>query len=172
MKDLTFFNILPSGARNYSPDTGRFLSEDPIRFYGKDFNLYRYVGNNPVNNIDPSGKIAPAAIGAIVGGLVGGLTSAYITSLDSCSTTGDILLSGLSGAAIGAISGAATVLGGLGSTVALDSSAGIFATSTQGSAAAALAADAIGVTSTTATALSLSGGGSGEACPGRCGSKK
>lgn len=42
-------------ARDYNPDTGRFLSEDPIGFYGGDTNLYRYVNNDPVNFVDPSG---------------------------------------------------------------------------------------------------------------------
>ena len=36
---------------------GRFLSEDPVAFGGLDTNLYRYVRNNPVNHVDPSGKI-------------------------------------------------------------------------------------------------------------------
>ncbi len=44
-------------ARHYDPNTGRFLSEDPIGFAGGDANLYRYVGNNPVNYVDPSGLI-------------------------------------------------------------------------------------------------------------------
>ena len=44
-------------ARYYNPQTGRFLSEDPIGFEGKDFNLYRYVQNNPTNMTDPSGKL-------------------------------------------------------------------------------------------------------------------
>jgi RHS repeat-associated protein len=48
-------------ARYYDPSTGRFLSEDPIGFNGGDFNLYRYVGNNPVLSGDPSGK-NPGAI--------------------------------------------------------------------------------------------------------------
>jgi RHS repeat-associated protein len=42
-------------ARYYLPDTGRFANQDPIRLAGGDFNLYRYVSNNPANNIDPSG---------------------------------------------------------------------------------------------------------------------
>jgi RHS repeat-associated protein len=43
-------------ARYFDAQTGRFLSEDPIGFVGEDENLYRYVGNNPVNFIDPDGE--------------------------------------------------------------------------------------------------------------------
>lgn len=39
----------------YSPESGRFLSEDPIGFSAGDQNLYRYVLNNPVKYIDPTG---------------------------------------------------------------------------------------------------------------------
>ncbi len=42
-------------ARFYNPTMGRFVSEDPIGFQGQDENLYRYVKNNSVNLIDPSG---------------------------------------------------------------------------------------------------------------------
>jgi RHS repeat-associated protein len=42
-------------ARYYDPRTGRFLSEDPLRFAGNDLNLYRYVRNNPLLGVDPSG---------------------------------------------------------------------------------------------------------------------
>jgi len=41
-------------ARYYNPNTGRFLSRDPLG-YLPDVNLYRYVGNNPVNWIDAFG---------------------------------------------------------------------------------------------------------------------
>ena len=47
-------------ARYYHPETGRFLSEDPIMFDGGDENLYRYVRNNPLNFTDPSGKTVVA----------------------------------------------------------------------------------------------------------------
>lgn len=42
-------------ARYYSPQFERFISEDPIGFAGGDTNLYRYVDNNPLNFVDPSG---------------------------------------------------------------------------------------------------------------------
>jgi len=39
----------------YDPKIGRWISEDPIVFQAADAYLYRYVRNNPVNVIDPSG---------------------------------------------------------------------------------------------------------------------
>ena len=42
-------------ARWYDEDDGRFASEDPIGFAGGDLNLSRYLANNPVNVVDPSG---------------------------------------------------------------------------------------------------------------------
>jgi len=49
----------PSGlyyyrARTYSPTWGRFLQPDPIG-YASGANLYAYVGNDPLNDTDPSG---------------------------------------------------------------------------------------------------------------------
>jgi uncharacterized protein RhaS with RHS repeats len=41
-------------ARYYNPNTGRFLSEDPIGFLG-GINLYEYAGDNPISFSDPSG---------------------------------------------------------------------------------------------------------------------
>lgn len=41
--------------RYYDPATGRWISQDPLRFDAGDANLYRYVGNDPRNWIDPVG---------------------------------------------------------------------------------------------------------------------
>jgi len=49
-KDLYYYR-----ARYYDPTTQRFLSRDPIEFEAGDFNFYRYVSNDPVNFVDPSG---------------------------------------------------------------------------------------------------------------------
>jgi len=43
------------GARDYDAEVGRWTAKDPIRFDGGDGNLYGYVGNDPVNWVDPSG---------------------------------------------------------------------------------------------------------------------
>lgn len=57
----------PQSYRHYDPETGRWLSKDPIRFNGGDTNLYGYVLQDPVNLIDPTGYIFANVVGGIVG---------------------------------------------------------------------------------------------------------
>jgi RHS repeat-associated protein len=42
--------------RWYDPVAQRFLTQDPLGFGGGDTNLFRYAGNDPINNDDPSGQ--------------------------------------------------------------------------------------------------------------------
>ncbi len=52
-------------ARWYNPQTGRWLSKDPIGISG-GLNLYVFCGNNPVNFIDPNGLFVESeALGPI-----------------------------------------------------------------------------------------------------------
>jgi RHS repeat-associated protein len=43
-------------ARYFDANVGRFIGQDPIGFSAGDSNLYRYVGNSPLNATDPSGE--------------------------------------------------------------------------------------------------------------------
>jgi RHS repeat-associated protein len=51
--------------RQYQPDKARFKSQDPVGFVPDPISLYRYVGNNAVTAVDPSGlegKLCPKAL--------------------------------------------------------------------------------------------------------------
>jgi len=52
-------------ARYYDPELGRFVSEDPLGLSAGDYNLTRYVGNNPVSRIDPSSLISDDVLNAV-----------------------------------------------------------------------------------------------------------
>ncbi len=62
-------------ARYYDALTGRFVSEDPLRFGAGATNLNRYTLSDPVNLTDPSGEnpILAFALGCAAGAVAGGL---------------------------------------------------------------------------------------------------
>jgi RHS repeat-associated protein len=45
------------GRPGYSPTLGRWVTTDPSQYSAGDVNLFRFVGNNPTNGIDPSGLV-------------------------------------------------------------------------------------------------------------------
>ena len=51
-------NLFQMRARDYTPATGQFLSNDPLNLAGGSVNLRGYVGNAPSNAVDPTGEQA------------------------------------------------------------------------------------------------------------------
>ena len=66
------------GARDYDAYIGRWTTKDPIGLNG-GLNVYRYVGSDPVNGIDPEGK-------EVVNGMV---CTATVMALDLAATAID-----------------------------------------------------------------------------------
>jgi RHS repeat-associated protein len=54
--------LLHMRARYYDTGVGRFISKDPIGYWG-GINPYAYVANNPINFSDPSGLSRPTIPG-------------------------------------------------------------------------------------------------------------
>jgi RHS repeat-associated protein len=48
--------IVRFGARDYDPMMRRWTQKDPIGFGGGQWNIYVYVGDDPINGSDPNGK--------------------------------------------------------------------------------------------------------------------
>ena len=61
--------LLRFGARDYDPSIGRWTAKDPILFDGGQANLWVYVGNDPVNFVDPEGLLTYKSV---AGGLLFG----------------------------------------------------------------------------------------------------
>ena len=105
------------GARDYDPETGRWTAKDPIGFAGGDTNLYGYVLQDPVNRVDPEGKVPALLVAVGATGLVGGLTS-LIGTLSQGGTSRQALQSFAVGFVGGAGAATIAILSG-GSTLAV-----------------------------------------------------
>ena len=103
------------GARDYDPAAGRWTSKDPLRFGGGDANLYAYVGNDPVNLIDPRGASGFSALHLAfdIAGLIPGAGEMFdLANAALYLAEGDCLNAGISLAAAIPGFGATAVLGG------------------------------------------------------------
>jgi RHS repeat-associated protein len=60
----TGLQLQGNGTREYDPSTGRWYQQDPLGFGAGDANLYRYVGNTPTTQTDPSGMVESQAVTA------------------------------------------------------------------------------------------------------------
>ena len=93
-------------ARWYEPGTGKFINEDPSGFKGADANLFRYAGNDPLNQVDPSGLVAKWASyggGRLVNNQMAATSSSNVPngSLDAPYRTGISIVASSSGQAEG-----------------------------------------------------------------------
>ncbi len=102
------------GARDYDAETARWTVKDLIGFLGGQGNLYAYVYNDPVNWIDPEGKVPVVAVG--IGAAVGAIAQGVTTAVTGGSV-GDIASAMLGGALLGASMTASAMTGGAGGLV-------------------------------------------------------
>lgn len=109
------------GAREYDPETGRWLSKDPILFAGGDPNLYGYVLNDPVNLFDPAG-LAYSVDQAINAGATGAIAGAYTGATGGFVAFG---VTAIPGAAIGAFLGGVVGFAGNSAAQVLDGFLGV-----------------------------------------------
>ena len=96
--------------RYYDPEVGRFMTIDDISYLAPDtingLNLYAYCGNNPVMNVDPTGRaFLTFVIAALVGVAVSFGISAISQSVsdDGNVNWGEATIDGAFGAASGAL---------------------------------------------------------------------
>ena len=113
-------------ARYYDPDTGRYLSQDPLFLEGGNSNFYIYCGGDPLNFIDPTGEfiIAAIIIGAAIGAAIGAGVEYYRQKKSGEEINGwKVAGAGAVGGLIGAVGGGVGAAAGAGMTALIGSSA-------------------------------------------------
>src|SRR6185436_5200656 len=68
--DLGLINLR---ARQYKPETGRFLAIDPLMGVPRQpvtLNRYLYANGDPTNLVDPTGRLTAVEYGAIISGIL------------------------------------------------------------------------------------------------------
>ena len=91
--------------RYYDPETGRYITSDPIGLKG-GLNTYGYGNHNPIKYIDPTGEVGVVGggVGLVIGG-VSGFAGTILTGGDFSSAVIAGVIGGISGAVIGATGG-------------------------------------------------------------------
>jgi RHS repeat-associated protein len=81
-------HLIFMGHRWYAPEAGRFLTPDPLYLHSPErsegdphkLRLYTYVGNRPLDNVDPAGLSFWSVVGAIVGVVVGVVVAVVVVA--------------------------------------------------------------------------------------------
>jgi len=50
--------LVHTRARDYDPNTGRWIAKDPTLFGGQNTNVYAFADGDPVNHVDPDGEFS------------------------------------------------------------------------------------------------------------------
>ena len=112
--------LIKFGERWYNPATGTWTQQDAIDepLDPANANRYAYAGDNPINNLDPSGQVtACAAIGAILAiagvglGIAGFVGATIVTGGTAALVLGAVGAFGVSLLPAGGIFGILTLLG-------------------------------------------------------------